>query len=91
MKINMKNKRLNVVLAGLCTAAIMFGFTAGNVLAEPAATEEKAAAAKHGDAGAVGAKLANPLGNLWSWNFNFNLVQAFDGDLNKVIPSMAQC
>ena len=34
MKIIMKNKRLNVILAGLCAVAIMFGFTAGNVLAE---------------------------------------------------------
>ncbi len=35
------------------------------------------------DAGAIGAKLANPLSDLWSLSFNVQLVQFFDGDVNK--------
>jgi hypothetical protein len=36
--------------------------------------------------GEVGAKLANPLGELWSLNFNFETPKFFDGDVNTGNP-----
>ena len=59
MQGKLEKLKMKTVLAGLCAAAIMFGFTSTGLAAE--VTEAKtpeAAAAKHGDMGAVGAKLA---------------------------------
>jgi len=41
-----------------------------------------------GDLGEVGAKLANPLGSLWSLVMNFESPKFFDGDLNTGDPEM---
>ena len=47
------------------------------------AHDEKPAAGGGGDMGAVGAKLANPLSDLWSLNFNYQALQFSDGDVNQ--------
>ena len=60
-----------MVLAGLCAVAIMFGLT----------PLEAAGGSGHGDMGAVGAEVANPLSNLWSLSMNFELLKFFDGDV----------
>ena len=86
MNVELKNLQIRVVLAGLCAVAIMFGFTAGNVLAERTEADEKAAAAKHGDMGNVGAKLANPLADIWSLNMNWEMPKLYDGDVNTGNP-----
>ena len=41
-----------------------------------------AGAPEHKDLGAVGAKLANPLSDLWSISMNFQMPTFYDGDLN---------
>lgn len=41
---------------------------------------------EHGNLGEVGAKLANPLGDLWSLVFNFETPKIFDGDVNTGNP-----
>lgn len=38
--------------------------------------------------GQVGAKLANPLGNLWALQFNFTTPRFFDGDVNSGDPKV---
>ena len=86
MNVELKNLQIRVVLVGLCAVAIMFGFTAGNVLAEKTEADEKAAAAKDGDMGNVGAKLANPLADIWSLNMNWEMPKLFDGDVNTGNP-----
>jgi len=41
---------------------------------------------EHGSLGQIGAKLANPLGELWSLNFNFETPKFFDGVVNTGNP-----
>jgi hypothetical protein len=55
-----------------------------------ATAQEKAAAGapEHHDLGAVGAKLANPLSNLWSISMNFQMPQFYDGDVNTGDPEL---
>lgn len=43
---------------------------------------------KHGTLGQIGAKLANPLSDLWSLQFSFNAPAFFDGDLNTGNPKV---
>jgi hypothetical protein len=79
MKAKLKDLRLGVVLAGLCAIAIIFCFAP----LEAAAQEKAAAGASgHENLGAVGAKLANPLSELWSISMNFQMPQFYDGDVN---------
>ena len=81
----LKDLRLGVVLAGLCAIAIIFCFAPIE-----AAAQEKAAAdaSGHKDLGAVGAKLANPLSELWSLSMNFEVPKFFDGDINTGNPEV---
>ncbi|MBW2503572.1 MAG: hypothetical protein JRE16_03280 [Deltaproteobacteria bacterium] len=46
------------------------------------------AMAEENDMGAIGAKLADPLGELWSINFNLELLKTYDGDINKGDPKL---
>lgn len=63
-----------MVLAGLCAAIIMFGFTINNVLAEAAVQSKDAAdAPKPRNLDTIGEKLANPLSELWSLQMNFQM------------------
>ena len=45
-----------------------------------------AGAPEHKDLGAVGAKLANPLSDLWSISMNFQMPTFYDGDINTGDP-----
>ena len=55
------------------------------LLALPVQAEE----AKSGhDLGQVGAKLANPLGELWALSMSFNTPQFYDGDVNSGDPEV---
>jgi hypothetical protein len=85
MKVKLKNFQLRMVLAVLSAVAIIFGLAPLDATAQ----EEKAAAAPgHKDLGAVGAKLANPLSDLWSLSFNLQAPQFFDGDVNAGDPQV---
>ncbi|MBW1852491.1 MAG: hypothetical protein JRJ15_13920 [Deltaproteobacteria bacterium] len=53
-----------------------------------AKADEKAGAPEHKDMGAVGAKLANPLSDLWSLSMSFEVPKFFDGDLNTGNPEV---
>jgi hypothetical protein len=55
-----------------------------------ATAQEKAAAGapEHKDLGAVGAKLANPLSELWSISMNFQMPTFYDGDVNTGDPKV---
>jgi hypothetical protein len=88
---------LRLALIGLCSVAIMLGLTAGSVLAHdvephPHAEDSKAADeykhAEHGTLGQVGAKLSNPLADLWALSMSFNMPQFFDGDVNTGDPEV---
>jgi hypothetical protein len=84
MILNQINLLLKVMLTGFCAVAIIFSLTALAVAHEP----EVAAgdAAKPNNMGSVGAKLANPLSELWSMSMNFELMKTYDGDINKGDP-----
>jgi hypothetical protein len=43
---------------------------------------------QHGSLGQIGAKLANPLGELWALNTSFNMPQFYDGDVNTGDPKL---
>jgi hypothetical protein len=92
MKMKQKNSYLKMWV-GLCAAVIMFGLLTGSAWAHdvtphPHAEDSKVGNTKHvdpehGGLGNVGAKLANPLGDLWSLNFNISLLTASNGDINQ--------
>jgi hypothetical protein len=70
------------LVCGIC-GALLFGLA---LLAESALAQEETKAAPKPQSGEnlgeVGAKLANPLGSLWSLVFNFETPKFFDGNLN---------
>jgi hypothetical protein len=75
----------------------MFGLTTGSVLAHdvqphPHAEDSKAKDeykhSEHGSLGQIGAKLANPLGDVWALNTSFNMPQFYDGDVNTGDPQL---
>jgi len=43
---------------------------------------------EHGGLGEIGAKLANPLGDVWALTFSNNMPAFYDGDVNKGDPQM---
>jgi len=43
---------------------------------------------EHGSLGEIGAKLANPLGDVWALNTSFNMPQFYDGDVNTGDPQL---
>jgi len=92
MKAKLKNELLRVVLVGLIAVVMMFGMSTGSVWSHeadyhPHAEDSKAADEhkdpEHGSLGNVGAKLANPLSDLWSLQFDFQPLRFFDGDVNR--------
>lgn len=92
MKRKLKNVLLRVVLTGLIAVVMMFGMSTGSVRAHeadphPHAEDSKAADTykheKHGNLGNIGAKLVNPLSDLWSMQFDFQPLRFFDGDVNR--------
>ncbi len=85
MQLKLKNAHLQGVLFGLCAAAIMFALAPVSATAGETAANPKAG---HDDLGAVGKKLVNPLGELWSLSMNFEPVKFYDGDLNTGNPEL---
>ena len=80
-------RRRMLLLVCLTCAALLFGLALS--VASALAQEETKAAPKPqsgGNLGEVGAKLANPLGELWSLVFNFETPKIFDGDVNTGNP-----
>ena len=55
----------------------------GLTMLEAYAEEKNPAPHGHGDMGAIGKKLANPLADLWALNFNSFIPGFFDGDVNR--------
>jgi hypothetical protein len=66
----------------------MFGFTTIDATAQDttANSKQQAGATEHGNLGAVGQKLANPLSDLWNMSMNFETPKFFDGDVNTGDP-----
>jgi len=91
MKVKQRNLTLRTALIGLCTAAMVIGLTAGPIMAQDAKPQAKAAEPNpdnhgHGSLSEVGAKLANPLSDLWALSMNFETPKFFDGDINTGNP-----
>jgi len=56
--------------------------------AEDSKAEDEYVHPKHGTLGQIGAKLANPLGDLWALVMSFNMPQFYDGDANTGDPQL---
>jgi len=56
--------------------------------AEDSKAENEYKHPKHGTLGQIGAKLANPLGDLWALVMSFNMPQFYDGDANTGDPQL---
>ena len=71
----------------LICGTLLFGLalSAESALAQEA-TKAAAKPQSGQNLGEVGAKLANPLGELWSLAFNFETPKIFDGDVNTGNP-----
>jgi hypothetical protein len=93
IKSKQESAYLKMLRIGLCAVVIMFVLSTGSVLAhdvtphsEDSVAVSKDKQSKHGNLGAVGAKLANPLSELWSLSFDFQPFKFYDGDLNNGNP-----
>jgi hypothetical protein len=90
MKAKQENLILKMVLTVFFGVFIIFFFTpfavAHDVTPHPHAEDSKAADEykhpEHGGLGDIGAKLSNPLSDLWALNFNFEFLKFYDGDIN---------
>ena len=91
MKAKQENLTLKMLMAGFFAVAIIFFFTpfavAHDVTPHPHAEDSQVGNTKHkdpdhGSLGNVGAKLANPLADLWSMSMNFEFLKFYDGDIN---------
>jgi hypothetical protein len=97
MKERRKNFWLKTALIGLCAVVIVFGLSAGSVWAhedDPHPHDEMSVAKsayrhpKHGTLGQIGAKLANPLGDIWALTTSWNMPAFYDGDVNTGNPEV---
>ena len=95
----LRSRRRTFSLVCLICGALLFSITlsAGSALAheadphphaEDSKAEDEYAHPKHGTLGQVGAKLANPLSDLWALNTSFNMPQFYDGDVNTGDPKL---
>lgn len=62
---------------------LMLIASTGLTILEASAEEKDPDPHGHGEMGAIGKKLANPLADLWALNFNSFIPQFFDGDVNR--------
>lgn len=80
-------RRRTLPLVCLICGALLFGLA---LSAASALAQEETKAEPKPQSGEnlseVGAKLANPLGELWALNFNFETPKIFDGDVNTGNP-----
>jgi hypothetical protein len=81
MKGNRTSRTLRMV--GFMSVAVLAGTVGQKAFAEEAPPTGTGASGEHKDMGAVGAKLANPLSDLWALQFNTELLKFSDGDLNS--------
>jgi hypothetical protein len=84
MKSKYVNLQLKLFAAGLASAAVLVGLAPLDASAQGAAAPE----GEHHDMSAVGAKLANPLSDLWALNFNVEGLKFYDGDANSGDPQL---
>ena len=95
----LRSRRRTFSLVCLICGALLFSITlsAGSALAheadphphaEDSKAEDEYAHPKHGTLGQVGAKLANPLSDVWALNTSFNMPQFYDGDVNTGDPKL---
>lgn len=80
-----KNVPMSKVLSGLYVVAVMLGFTGNNAIAEgdSQSTAAPAGGDKQSSLSAVGHKLANPLGSLWTLTTDIQPLKSFDGNINQ--------
>jgi hypothetical protein len=92
MELSRTIRHVKTALAGLMVIVILFGLTPLIAFAQSkedsAPQKEAADASEHGDLGEVGAKLANPLGSLWSLVMNFETPKFFDGNISTGNPQI---
>jgi hypothetical protein len=73
---------------GLFLSALCILLAAGQVQAAESTETPAPKTQSGGDLGKIGAKLANPLANLWALNMSFNMPQFYDGDANTGDPQL---
>ena len=97
-----KAKPINIPLRMMLTLMVCLllalGISPGSALAHeadphPHAEDSEVGDTKyehpqHGTLGQIGAKLANPLGDLWALSMSFNMPQFYDGDANTGDPEL---
>ena len=89
MKMKKFSPRRSLLLICLICGAMLFSITL--TAAKAQAQQGSTSAPKSqsgGDLGAVGAKLANPLSELWSLQFKLQAPQFYDGDVNTGDPEV---
>ena len=89
---------LKTALIGLCAVAIMFGLSTGSVWAHEADPHPHAEDSeigdtkyrhpKHGSLGQIGAKLSNPVSDIWAIVTSWNMPAFYDGDVNTGDPEV---
>jgi hypothetical protein len=78
-----KGTTIKLRMVGFMSVAVLAGTVGQKAFAEEAAPTGTGASSEHKDMGAVGAKLANPLSDLWALQFNNEVLKFSDGDLNS--------
>jgi hypothetical protein len=83
-------RKVNLTWFRLLSCALPLAVAVALTPLDATAEEAKAAGGggEHHDMGAVGAKLANPLSELWSLQTNFETPKYFDGNLNNGDPQI---
>jgi hypothetical protein len=89
MKMKKFSPRRSLLLFCLICGALLFSLT--QTVAKAQAQQDSASAPKAQSGtnlGEIGAKLANPLSELWSLQFNLQAPQFYDGDVNTGDPQL---
>jgi hypothetical protein len=73
---------------GLFLPVLCILFTAGPVQTAESSGTPAPKTQSEQDLGKIGAKLSNPLTNLWALNMSFNMPQFYDGDANTGDPEL---
>ena len=79
---------LCVVLLAAAPSDALSHTVGGPLEVQPEGSRDHAHGEQHGSLGNVGAKLADPLSDLWSLQFNFQAPGFFDGDINAGSPEV---
>ena len=88
-KDTLRSRRRTFLLIWLICGALLFSIPLSDVSAEAQEGDKAAPKSQSGqDLGQVGAKLANPLANLWALSMSFNMPEFLDGDVNTGDPEV---